>query len=119
MSALVSIERRLCSINLNSRRLNFYDQSIKVINNEGGMCFACGAEVSFHTEVQLHCPSFEPCAASFFQFWRLGNFTKAQQVDEECTGFFHFTRRHGNLNVVNGKDFHFMVPKDTRHLSTH
>ncbi len=48
----------------------------------------------------------EPGAAAFRKLGGLWNFSKSQEVDIKCTRLIFLTGRHGNLDVIDGKDGH-------------
>jgi hypothetical protein len=70
------------------------------------MRLARGVEIIFHAEVELYIPRLEPCTAAFGEFRWFGDLSEAKYIDVKSAGFFLSARRHGNLDVVDGEDFH-------------
>lgn len=70
------------------------------------MCLARWAKFRFHTQMKLDASGLKPGAAAFCQLGRLWDFSKPQKISVEHTRFPLFTGRHGDLNMVDGENFH-------------
>jgi hypothetical protein len=106
MSPFISIQCGLGCVGFVSRTFDLGDESLQIIDQEGGMGLARRTKICFDAEMDLHVFRLEPGAAASGKLGRFWDFGEAQKVDKEVSGLFLLARRHGKLYVVNGEDFH-------------
>jgi hypothetical protein len=94
---------RLVSDHLDPFRLKVGDQFIVSPGTNCRMCLFCWTEILFHPQMDLHASACEPDPAASRQFRRLWNFPHAENANVELSGPLFFTRRHGELHVIDGR----------------
>ena len=106
MGALVTLQGRLGSVHINARGSKFLKQSVQIADQKGWVGFARGPERFFHTEMELDILGLKPDPTALGELRGLGNFGETQNTVIERARLIFLSLRHGNLDVINGKDGH-------------